>query len=1126
MAKAKIGGITVEIGADTSDLSKKLKDVNAESKKTTSELKSIDAALKQAPNSVELWRQKQEALAKSVENSKKKLEALNSEQENLKKGLENGTVTEEAYKAFQREIEITKGQIESAEKALKDFTDTENKAGAAAKTTGSDLEKSGKDAENSSEGYTMLKNAVANLATDGFEKLMAAAKDAWAEIDEGYDTIITKTGATGKQLEELQSVADNVYKSMPVEMTDTADAIGEINTRLQLEGEELEALTTDFLKYSSINDTQVASSVRNVSGIMKAFQEDTKNTSNVLDVLTDVSQRTGKEIGSLESELLSNAATFKEMDLDIRQSAELLGQFEANGIEASTALAGLKKAQQNATAEGKTMTEVLGDVIDNIKNAENETEALQIATDTFGKKGAAAMAQAVREQRFSLDDLKSGYEDMRDVVSDTFEATQDAPDRAKIALNNLKLELAKLAEAVLPKIEKFVKGGVENLPKIEKTIKNSIPLIKAVGAAYASWKIASTAADGVKALKNLTTGMQSTEKAAKGLTGALNSGTLIAVSALAGAIGEVIIGMKKAHDEYVPMAERIDKKVTAAFEDQKKAIDDVNDSLTDIDSGFKDAANSADYEAERAQTLWQELKSLADESGKVKDADKKRAEYIANELSEALGTEITLTGNQITNYQNLQNELDKVIEKKKASAYLDAYTASAGEMAKNKATVYSQYLDAYSQEQAALEEFNKLSQERYGKTMTPSEFQELMSSTYGKNDVWNTIDARMAYLAGTKDKPEGAYQTASANRQALEKQYEEIKQWFDRLEDAEKAFSEEEYKEVEKRLYAQKDADSEKLKSAKTWTSEAEEAFQNSLRKIQGAFKLAKETDARLIQSDVNELIKMLTDAADAGLGAGNKSVGEIFTDDIKNNIQDMLDAGFDISELAKWAKNSGIDIGDVFDENYTKIVQKQLDEGYSIYDLLQWGANSGVDVGTIFTDEFKKKYEAQLNEGFDITGFTTWAAEKGKDIGDVFGESFRDAYTQYIYAANNLVDKYSINSESDARYWREHWRDTAESEEYFRNLGWHAAGGFIPTNSSGIVAEAGPELLEVMNGGVRVTNLTPSGTNSAIGAGKGTTINNYYNSVKATVASKYDVYQMAEDLDTAERRINQGKGM
>jgi hypothetical protein len=63
------------------------------------------------------------------------------------------------------------------------------------------------------------------------------------------------------------------------------------------------------------------------------------------------------------------------------------------------------------------------------------------------------------------------------------------------------------------------------------------------------------------------------------------------------------------------------------------------------------------------------------------------------------------------------------------------------------------------------------------------------------------------------------------------------------------------------------------------------------------------------------------------------------------------------------------------------------------------------------------------------------------------------------------------------------------------------------------------------MNGGVRVTNLTPSGMNTAVGTG-GDTINNYYyNSVQATIGSRYDVYKMAEDLDTAERRVKQGRG-
>lgn len=1109
MAKTKIGGITVEIGADTSDLSKKLKDVNTESKKTTSELKSIDAALKQAPNSVELWKQKQEALAKSVENSKKKLEALVSEQENLKKGLEQGTVTEEAYKAYQREIEITKGQIESAEKALSDFTNAEDKAGTAAKQTGSDLEKSGKQAEDSSEGYTVLKNVIANLAADGFEKLAKSAKDAWEEIDAGYDTIATKTGATGDALEALQKSADNVYKTLPVEMSDTSEAIGEINTRLGAQGEELESLTTDFLKYSNINGTQVANSVRNVSGIMKAYQEDVSNTGKVLDVLSDVSQRTGKDINSLESELLSNADTFKEMGFDIRQSAELLGQFESNGIEASTALAGLKKAQQNATAEGKTMTEALGETLENIKDAKTETEALQIAQELFGKKGAASMAHAVREQRFSIDDLTAGYSDMRDVVNETFEATQDAPDKAKIALNNLKLELASLAEKVLPKVEKLVDKGVQNLPKIEKTVKEIIPLIKTVGIAYASWKIASTATDGVKALKTLTTQMQSTEKAAKSLNTVLESGATIIISGIIAGLVELGGEIKKAHDNYVPTAERISKQVSAAFEEQQKAIDGVNESLKEADTSFKDTADAADIEANKAYDLWTELQRLADESGRVKDADKKRAEYIKGELEDALGIEINMTGNQIQNYKDLQAEIDKVIEKKRAAAYLDAYQASAGEMAKNKATVKAEYMSAYSKEQAAIEEYNKLSQDRYGRILSTEEFQALMNKTYAKNDVWNTIDTRMLDLAKTAE-------TAGTNRKQLQQQYDEINQYFNRLEEAQIEYTEGNYEQVEKRLYYQKDADREALKSAKKWTDETEKIYESNLKKLQAAVKLARDTNAKLTQSDFDELIDVFTDTAEAAMKVGGKTTGEIFSNEFMDEVQDAINEGYKIDKLAKWARESGIDIGDVFGDDYTEVIQSQIDKGYDVRQLLLWAAASGANTGKDFTDKFTEKYQGQLDLGFDISALLSWAAAKGYEVGDVFGENWSRRYSEWIesrYWENpNSINEHSINSQADYEYWKSQGYD------------FHAAGGFIPYGSKGIVAEAGPELLEVMNGGVRVTNLTPSATNTTVGAGK-TTNNYYYNTVNAAIGSRYDVYKLAEDLDTAEHRQNMGKG-
>ena len=1072
MAKTKIGGITVEIGADTSDLSKKLKDVNSESKKTTAELKSIDAALKQAPNSVELWKQKQEALSKAVENSKKKLEALVSEQENLKKGLENGTVTEEAYKAYQREIEITKGQIESAEKSLKEFTDTQNKSTKA-------VEEGAKEAEKSSEGYTVLKNAVANLASEGFEKLMSAAKDAWEEIDAGYDTIITKTGATGKELEALQSVADSVFTSMPVEMNDVGAAVGELNTRFQLTGQELEDLTEYFLQYANINNTAVTSSIKNVSGIMKAFGEDTENTGKVLDALTVIGQKTGKDIGSLESELLSNSATFKELGLDIRQSAELLGQFEAQGIDTSTALAGLKKAQQNAMAEGKSLDTVLTDTVQSIKDAKTETEALQTASDLFGKKGAAAITQAIREQRFSIDDLKAGYEGLGSVVSDTFEATQDAPDKAKIALNNLKLELSRLAEQVLPKIEKLISKGVDNLPKIEKTLKELIPLIKGVGVAYASWKIASTVKGGIDALKTFTTQMKTTELAATSLGKALDTGVLAIISMIAMALVDLGRDIKKAYDEYVPTAERIGKEVSESFNDQYEAIEQVDKSLNDLRESFKDSAQAADIEADKAQDLWTELDKLADASGRVKDSDKKRAEFLLGELSEALGQELTMTGNQIDNYRTLSQEIDKLIEKKRASAYLDAYQAQAGEMGKNKATAYSNYLEAYSQEQAALEEYQKLSMERYGKVIPLEQFRTQMQSTYGNNKVWNLIDEQILKAGETAA-------TAGANKERFQSEYEAAVDYFERLDDAQRAYTEGYYDQVEQRLYYEKEASTETVNNAKTTAEQLEQIYQDQLTKTQAAYELARKTNAKLAQSDMKNLLKMFIQTANAGMQVGGKSSGEIFSDEFKDLVQKMVNEGYDISDLTEWGKESGVQVGDVFGDNYDEVVQKQINEGFDVADLLEWGAKSGELTAAEYVKYFKQNAQRELDYFF-----STNANKVNELVGPLTYED-------------------TVNKRNSSSY---------GPQKLF------GAGGYIPLGSEGIVAEAGPELLRVMNGGVQVTNLTPSSKYSSAGAGDKTIINNYYNDVKATVTSSYDVYDLAEDLAEAEKYTQQGRG-
>nr|DAT39216.1 MAG TPA: tail tape measure protein [Bacteriophage sp.] len=110
-----------------------------------------------------------------------------------------------------------------------------------------------------------------------------------------------------------------------------------------------------------------------------------------------------------------------------------------------------------------------------------------------------------------------------------------------------------------------------------------------------------------------------------------------------------------------------------------QAARDEADAMRDMRDAANDARDAIDQKAEKelanvstVESLWQELQTLADEQGNVAEKDRARAEFITGQLSEALGTEIQWTGNQIQNYKDLQEEIDKTIEKKKLEILLEA----------------------------------------------------------------------------------------------------------------------------------------------------------------------------------------------------------------------------------------------------------------------------------------------------------------------------------------------------------------------------------------------------------------------------------------------------------------------
>ncbi len=453
-----IKGITIEIGGDTTGLQNALKDVNSNLKSTKGELKEVERGLKLDPKNTELLAQKQQLLTKAVGETKEKLDVLKTAEAQVEQQFKNGEASEEQYRAIKREIIAAEEELKNLEKTAKESNSTLSDIGDAFGKVGDKAESIG--------------NKLMPLSA-GITALGAAGIAATMDLDNGYDTIITKTGATGEALESLTGVADSVFSELPTTMDDVGVAVGEVNTRFGATGEELENLSKDFIKFANINGTDLNTAIDSVDSIMTKFGVDTSQTKNVLGLMTKAGQDTGISMETLENALTVNGASLKEMGLDLTSSVNLLAQMEASGVDVSTALAGMKKAVQNATADGKSADEALAETIKNIKNASTETEALTIASELFGKKGAAEMTQAIREGRLSLDDLSGALSDYENVVNDTFETTLDPWDDAAVAMNNLKLAGADLGNSILttlqPTISKVV-GKVKEFTTWSKSL--------------------------------------------------------------------------------------------------------------------------------------------------------------------------------------------------------------------------------------------------------------------------------------------------------------------------------------------------------------------------------------------------------------------------------------------------------------------------------------------------------------------------------------------------------------------------------------------------------------------------------------------------------------------------------
>ena len=204
-----------------------------------------------------------EALQRTISKQQGDLEALQREYANLV--LEQGESSDEAQELAGRisrlsgELGENRQQLENAERAADRLGDT--------------MEDAGQQAEDSSEGYTVLKNVIANLATEAISKAVDAFKELATEGDSALAMLEARTGATSSEMEGFEDVMYEVYNA------NYGESLGDVSEKLStviqmtddLDNASLANVTKNAIALEDVFGFDIKESMRGVNSLVDQF---------------------------------------------------------------------------------------------------------------------------------------------------------------------------------------------------------------------------------------------------------------------------------------------------------------------------------------------------------------------------------------------------------------------------------------------------------------------------------------------------------------------------------------------------------------------------------------------------------------------------------------------------------------------------------------------------------------------------------------------------------------------------------------------------------------------------------------------------------------------------------------
>ena len=491
---SRIQGITVEIGGDTTKLSKALESVNKSIKGTQSGLKDVNKLLKLDPSNTELVVQKQKMLKDAIEATKEKLATLKTAAQQANEQLANGEITQQQYDALQREIVETEQNLRS----LQNQAATTNATLAKIDEAGEKLQNIGSSVENVGKKFLTVTAAVTGIGT-------AAVKTA-ADFDSEMSKVSAISGATGDDFDQLRAKAREMGAKTKFSASEAASAMEYMAMAGWKTSDMLNGIE-GIMNLAAASGEDLATTSDIVTDALTAFGLSAADSGHFADILAAASSNANTNVSMMGETFKYCAPIAGALGFSAKDTAEAIGLMANSGIKASQAGTSLRTIMNNLSGEVTFVGKNIGEVTIATSNADGSMRSLndiladcRVAFSGLSESEKAANAEAlVGKNAMSgflalMNSSETDINKLRGAIENCDGASESMAETMQDNLNGqltiLKSQLEELAisfgDILMPTIRKIVSAVQQFVDKLNSMDKSTRETIIKIGLLAAS----------------------------------------------------------------------------------------------------------------------------------------------------------------------------------------------------------------------------------------------------------------------------------------------------------------------------------------------------------------------------------------------------------------------------------------------------------------------------------------------------------------------------------------------------------------------------------------------------------------------------------------------------------------